>query len=181
MKRTWTVLTALLLVMVMLVSFPVEASAATKNNHDGSKFTIGEKSFVKQYQKHLKDNGLNYTFYLEKNLSDSNFRHYILKDSQGSYTMSLSLYLKGATKKLETIRLNFDPRYCTEDQQASNTNAMLLAYEVANQYMNDVDWDRLFSDGNMYSTHDGYGISGTLYGVYFQMTLGSEDVQLLIE
>lgn len=178
MKRLLWVLIAVAVVLTLVV--PAEAEAAGVN-HDGSGFTIGEKAFVSQYKSKLKENGYRCSFQLVKDLSDSNYRFYTVKDAKGNFFLELHLYVDTSTKKLEAVRVHFDPTGCTDAQLSQKLDAMLLAYHVANVYMTDVDWQRVINEDNAFTTYDGYGFSGTLYAVPLLLTLGDQDVQLLIE
>lgn len=177
MKRLLLVLILVAVVLTLIV--PAEAEAAGVN-YDGTGFTIGEKAFVNQYKKVLKQNGYRCSFKLEKDLSDSNYRFYTVKDSRGNFFLELHLYVDNATKKLEAVRVHFDPTGCSEAVQSQKLDAMLLAYHAANVYMTDMDWQRILTTDNMFSTYAGYGFQGTLYAVPMMLTLETRDVQLLI-
>ena len=110
---------------------PTEASAAGYL-HNGRTFTVNSDQYLDAFFEAMGDEAIFYTADLVEGLSDSGYLFYDMHDEDGNSTMTLHIYNNWETKKVEAVRLDFDPTRCTEQQVEDNLEIMLIAYEITN-------------------------------------------------
>ena len=181
MKRTvLSLIAALAMVLSLCAAAPLEASAATRRNHDEKTFTITADEFLREFAHNLEYNGCDYTMELAEAFSDSNAQFYDMYDRNGSYAMTVVLYPDLSTGKLDTVRLYCAAEDLKQIEEDGRFFGMLVAYVVSNPNMTEEKWDAMFTDDTRTGSGSGCVYSGEFDSVSYSLWIWEGDIEFII-